>query len=43
MLVPCPKALQGARVAWTSDFDSWDLLCHGPENPTQQATEFAIY
>ena len=38
MLVSCPKALQGARNAWTSDFDSWDLQCHSPEYPAQQAT-----
>ena len=38
MLVPCPKALHGARIAWTSDFDDRDLLCHGREYPAQQAT-----
>ena len=41
MLVPYPKALQGARNARTSDFYSWDLLCHGPEYPAHQATRIS--
>ena len=38
MLAPCPKALHGARIGWTSDFDSWELLSHCREYSAQQAT-----
>ena len=41
MLVLCPKALHEAPIAWTSDFDSWDLLYHGREYPAQQATRIS--
>ena len=32
------KGTAWSRIAWTSDFDSWDLLCHSREHQAQQAT-----